>query len=389
LSGAIAHSINDPWNLLAHDPGKQDTWFAVGVIVGLSTLAYVFSTLGTLMRELLEGRHILEWPWLMRDGHYQQQKKLDSLSDCFRDRSDQLAALQIADWKVQLQEANVVGLTTNQCGYPSAKLNDTGYLAFTKLRELRMHGQLIGFDDLQRSVLYFQDILGTNSTKEANSAPLVEDYRQMRETLEYAQDRVAWDRTRYFKWRQFRFPGVFLEREPGAPSAPSNMLAATEMGNIARTIRSYALNRYSLDLDVLWSRLQPIVQNKKDLYASLQDAKTQLDFLVSLCWLTAVFWVLWAVLLPVYSRKYFLFGLVMIVGPTLDWLWYRLACQSYTAFADLMRTPVDLYRFELLDSLNLSRPRDLSDEKKLWERIAQSIGFENTSDQFEYKVDRK
>jgi hypothetical protein len=79
----------------------------------------------------------------------------------------------------------------------------------------------------------------------------------------------------------------------------------------------------------------------------------------------------------------------MIVGPTLDWLWYRLACQSYTAFADLMRTSVDLYRFELLDSLNLSRPRDLSDEKKLWERIAQSIGFENTSDQFEYKVDRK
>jgi hypothetical protein len=232
--------------------------------------------------------------------------------------------------------------------------------------------------------------LQANNTKGANTGVLLEDYRQVREIIEYASDAYAYERNRCFSRRQFRFPGVFIERKLGDPSAPSNILAATEMGNIARTIRSYGLNRYSFDLDVLWSRLQPIVQQKKDFYGSLQDAKTQLDFLISLCWVSAVFWILWAILVPLYSHyDYKLFGLIMFAGPAFTWLWYRLACESYTAFADLMRTSVDLYRFELLDALNLQRPRDLNDENVLWNRIAQAIGFADTDVHFEYKGDKK
>jgi hypothetical protein len=388
-SGGVLYRIGDPWKLLALDPGSKVTWFSTFTLVAISALAYVFSTLGNLMRELLEGRHVLEAKWLRGGPHSVQRKKLDDLSEKFRKLGHELSELPIARWKMILRRASEAGWAQPQCEYPATKVSQDGYQRFQKVRDIRFRGDLIRYDDLYKTVRYMRSELRANNTTKRNAGELVEDYRRVREILEYAQDAYASSRNEYFSQRQFRFPGVFIERKADAPSAPSNILAATEMGNIARTIRSYALNRYSLDLDVLWSRLQAIVQGKKEFFSSLQDAKTQLDFLVSLCWVTAVFWILWSVLVPLYSHDYLLFGIIMFAGPALTWLWYRLACESYTAFADLMRTSVDLYRFELLDAMNLPRPRDLDDENALWERVAQAIGFEDSDVHFEYKADKK
>ena len=342
-SGGVLYRIGDPWKLLALDPGSKDTWFLTFTLVAISALAYVFSTLGNLMRELLEGRHVLESKWLRAGSHTIQRKKLDDLSEHFRKLGHELYKLPIARWKNILRLANEAGWTRPNCVYPNTKVSQGGYRTFQKVRNLRLRGELIGFDDLRETVRYMHSELRANNTTKANAGALLEDCRQVQEIIEYAQDAYAYERNRYFSRRQFRFPGVFIQRKLDDPSAPSNILAATEMGNIARTIRSYGLNRYSFDLDVLWSRLQPIVQEKKDFYGSLQDAKTQLDFLISLCWVSAVFWILWAILVPRYSHDdYKLFGLIMFAGPAFTWLWYRLACESYTAFADLMRTSVDL-----------------------------------------------
>jgi hypothetical protein len=382
----ITYEIHDPWDLLKHNPDKEGTWFVLGTIVGLSAVAYVFSSLSVPMREILEGKRILSHRWLVKDLHRTQQKELDGLSRRFRDSGQGLARLCIGKWKIRLKEAVGEGLKTCQCTYPT----EGSYAGLERLSQLRMDGKMLDYEELDQAVLAFCRILRVNSLRTSASTTLREDYRRLREILEYAQDSLAWEQKRLFNWRQFHYPGLFVERSAGESSATSNVLAPTDMGNIARTVRSYALNRYSLDLDVLWSRLQPVVQQNKEFYSTLQESKTQLDFAISLCWLTIVFWIVWAILLPLYSKAYLLFGLLMAIAPVLAWVWYRLACESYMTFADLMRTSVDLYRFDLIDSLNLERPRDLHDENILWGRIAQSIGFgDPASDQFDYKAGKK
>jgi hypothetical protein len=66
------------------------------------------------------------------------------------------------------------------------------------------------------------------------------------------------------------------------------------MGNVANTIQSYAEQRYKLNFEVFWTRMQRAIQKDKDFGPILQQAKTQLDFLVSCTSLTVVWWLVWS-----------------------------------------------------------------------------------------------
>ena len=377
---------------------KETGWFYVAGIIGFTALAYVFSALATPMRELLEGQHLLESSWFRAGMHKRQRKQLDKLSKRYRDYSKKLRRLNdsVSQWKTDLSQALKQGPVGGTCVYPAFGPPLAGSRQFRKVCKQRLKGQCLNDLDLRNAVRYLAGELQTKSTTGQPDGPVLEeDYRKLREVLEYAQDRDAYERIFWFKRRQFYFPGVFKERKRDAKSSPSNMLAVTGMGNIARTIRSYGLNQYSLDLDVLWSRLQTVVQQKKEFYGSLQDAKTQLDFLISLWWLTTLFWIAWGVVLPLTFDAeqplpaYVVFAAIALAGPVLSWIWYRLACQSYSAFADLMRTSVDLYRFELLDSLHLRRPSGKDEENRLWLSIVQATAFEDSTQNFEYKAESK
>lgn len=397
-SAGILYGLGQPYRgWIAHDLPKEGGWLFAGSIIAITALAYVFSALGTLMRELLEGRHVLELSWFRGGLYERQRRKLDTLTENYTLYADRLAHLRVKEWKNKLKLANDAGRKTHKCVYAPTKATP-GYKTFQKVCRQRLRDESVESRELEAAVNFMEAELRDKSTDKSTAAgkKLSEDYGRLRGVLEYAEDRYAYEQNEWFKRRQFHFPGVFRERNVGDRSSPSNMLAVTSMGNIARTIRSYSLNRYSLDLDVLWSRLQTVIQEKKkDFFGSLQDAKTQLDFIISLSWLTALFWITWAILIPVLfdvqkpGAAYALFAVVMVGGPLLTWTWYKLACQSYAAFADLMRTSVDLCRFELLDALRLPRPVGTAEENARWEAIAGWIGFDNDKPGFEYERDKK
>lgn len=50
-------------------------------------------------------------------------------------------------------------------------------------------------------------------------------------------------------------------------------VAATAFGDVGRSMQSYAVSRYRLDLASFWSRLQPLVQKHQEFYGGLQDAR--------------------------------------------------------------------------------------------------------------------
>ena len=147
------------------------------------------------------------------------------------------------------------------------------------------------------------------------------------------------------------------------------------MGNMAESVRSYARSRYEINLDSIWSRLQKLIQADDKFYAALIDAKTQLDFLISLFWLTMLFTVIWLSVLFYIRVSWFAFGLVGVIGAGLTAIWYKTAAQNYLAFADILRTSIDLFRFDLLAALHSKLPSSSEHERQIWVRLNQLIGY--------------
>jgi hypothetical protein len=200
---------------------------------------------------------------------------------------------------------------------------------------------------------------------------------EMADAIQYGRERLLFETNRLLNLRQLQFPVV-----PAAQGRARslNTLGPTRMGNITRTIRSYALGRFHLDLNIFWTRLQGSMIKEKDGLAALQDAKVQVDFLVSLFWLTGLFVVLWGGLLIVITPRPTDFLAVAILGPIAARCLYLAACQNYLLFADQMRTAIDLYRTDLIDQLHLPKPSGNREEQAMWDRVGGWLGFADECD---------
>jgi hypothetical protein len=130
-----------------------------------------------------------------------------------------------------------------------------------------------------------------------------------------------------------------------------------------------------LELEVFWSRLQKIVQSDPKFYAVLQDAKTQLDFAVSFWWWSAASSLSWLIWLAFNAYSFAPFIVVATVGPFLAWLSYKIAILNYSALAELLRSALDLFRFDLLTALHIPLPSGAEDESKLWESLTKRTAY--------------
>jgi len=58
-----------------------------------------------------------------------------------------------------------------------------------------------------------------------------------------------------------------------------------------------------------------------------------------------------------------------LVSPVIAYTWYRAAVAQYQTFADVLRTSLDLFRFNLLTDLHIALPDDLPEEQALWDTL--------------------
>ncbi len=181
------------------------------------------------------------------------------------------------------------------------------------------------------------------------------------ELLEYESKRVEGEYIDIFNDREFNFSRFTL--------------APTQMGNIAESVRGYTQSRYSMNLDFLWTRFQKVLQGDAAFYQTLQDAKTQLDFAVSMFWLTAASWAIWVVALPFLSHTWLPLISVAVAGPLLVRVWYMIAVQNYRSFADLLRSAVDLFRFALLAEFKIPLPTDVTAERAIWGSLNRKLAY--------------
>jgi len=332
--------------------------FALGLIV----VAYFFSTLNLTLRLILEGEKSL--PKCFRSRLLSgETARLDKLGEQF----DSARNLQLTiskkspSWADRLEKARQTP-KNRACEY---KENDAAHVALEKLDQQRWHGDPISSEELENVVTSLQQALTTNPADLAGNAGsklLDRDHvRFVGEILQYAQQRADKEYIDLFNEKEFNFSRYTL--------------APTRMGNVARSVDSYAQSRYHVNLVFFWTRLQKALQGKKDYYSTLQDAKAQLDFSVSLFWLTIFTVAIWLVALPFLAHTRLPLLLLGIIGPLFARGCYLIGVQNYVAFADLLRSSLDLFRFELLTDLKLQLPKDGRSEQELWELLNKRLAY--------------
>lgn len=231
------------------------------------------------------------------------------------------------------------------------------------LFDRRAGNQNIGPQEIQAEVDAMKAMLQTNSPILATqaSSDLDKDYRALLRLMAFAADKREAQVVKYLNEIQFDYAGKDV--------------APTKMGNISRTALYYAESRYSMNLEIFWTRLQKILQGDSNFYPVIQEGKMHLDFLVALFWLTLSFTLIWVILLPIFGEAEYLFLLIATLGPALTWLWYRIALQNYRAFSDLLRAAIDLYRLDLLKALHLPLPVNAEQERTLWIVLEQRSAY--------------
>ena len=142
---------------------------------------------------------------------------------------------------------------------------------------------------------------------------------------------------------------------------------------------AYGLVRYGFSLEIGWSRLQKVMQKDTAQLDILQEVKSQFDAAIALFWMIAATTLFWSGrLLFGYSVPLFL---AVAIGGTLACnLLYRVAVSGYLSCGDLLRSCVDLYRFDLLTALHLPLPAGADAERKTWDLLRSQSEFGESVD---------
>ncbi len=359
--------------------GGSATLQGVVAVAVLLAAGYVLSSVAPFLTELLEGKHVPWIAYLLPRTPWENLKRIEEkLNDCQEvlrtlERRPRPGAKPVyLIWEEHLRVSrgfgNRAGASAYAAGSPAAR-------EIAALRGLMAASRTLPLARLQRAVVSLGRELATGNANLAaeQSRLLNRDHGLLLEAITYVRERQRSDQMALYNLRQFSFP--YVKRKYGAAS-PVNVIAPTALGNITRTARSYTLARYGMDLDIFWTRLQRAVQKDEKFYSGLQDSKTQVDFLVALCWLSGLFSIVWGVWLALTSTSLTKFLLVGIAGPALARIFYLLACYAQRVFSDLLRSTVDLFRFDLLTMLHLPLPPGSSEEVAVWTDLRDRMGLD-------------
>jgi hypothetical protein len=349
-----------------YDPNLGSTAVLMFVVLSLlAVVAYVFSPLNLTLREILEGRY---WPERFTQwGQGRHIRSMDLIQDRYTDANSNRRDLDRFD-QIAFQ---LIAARKKGAGKNNFAPFQVAEKSISELLKKRRNAQDIPQKDLEATLKLLEralesadaDIVDTNSADSVASGKLDRSQQDFFRVWKYRDNRSQAETIRLYNLLQSNYS--------------QNEVAATAMGNIAIAARYYAESRYGMSLDVFWSRLQKVLQQDEKFYAVLQDAKTQLDFLVSMFWLTTCFCVLWTLTLPFAGHSYGQFLLVVILVPWIAAGFYGLGVQNYRAFADLLRSSVDMFRMQLLKELHIPLPDRAEEERVLWTQLGNHVGYDS------------
>jgi hypothetical protein len=362
LNGLIAYFLIGSWHHWVDDNILKATasgaaFFTASIVVAVLLAAYVLAALSTFLRRMLEG----QWSEPLRARFVpSQNRRREAIATQLSAEGREMADLRYAPaWVEKIAAAWAEGRGNHPNDKRSAPRPDPIALALESLERQRDKYGRVPAETLEAVAVQIADELKTcngDISLEFNG------YNgRLNALLQYAGDRV---RARYARLQNELNSNFGLQE-----------LAPTKMGNVANTVQGYAIRRYHCNFEIAWSNLQRIVAKDDKASATLQEAKTQLDFLVACCWLSLVSAAAWSIIFAFFHPNGGGFLLAALGGPVIAYMWYRAAAEQYRSFADVVMMSLDTFRFDLLRQMRMKLPVDVEDEREMWEHLDKLTTF--------------
>jgi hypothetical protein len=326
------------------------------LILVMLVLTFIISASSGVLRDLLEGHH---WNASLRESFARRHRDaLDDLNDRIDVNSRARMKCRTIKTRIEteVEPARAKGAKTKSV--PSLFICD---VSLDNEETKRRSGGVADLDKLDCIAKAFIEMFRQNNMGLPKAKPFEERYLVFKRILESEQNRLDADADELWNFRQFNY-GL-------------DVIAPTRVGNIARSIPSYARDRYGMNLDVFWTRLQKVMQTDNAHYMSVLDAKAQLDFFIIAFYLVSASFAVWLAVLPFVTDSLPLYVGFVVVAPLISGLLYRGCVMSYHGFADLVRSSVDHFRFKLLEALHIPFPQTLEQEQRLWNTLGQLAGY--------------
>jgi hypothetical protein len=373
LNGLIAYFLFSEWrywvdqNVLNPSLGSG-AFFTASAGLAIILVAYVVSSLNTTLRRTLEGRNWGQAAKLFIPTQSRvREDMLLAFNQAAADRADLAEAPQ---WIRKMAEARQRGrkLTDTSNSLPDTlnKISDQIQKLDKMRKEYRWENDFA--EDVRQAV---EELTTAFALFNVDSNPQLDrSHGLLLLVIKYAEDRTIARQVRI----QNQLNSSFGIQE----------IAPTKMGNIANTIQSYSLRRYNCNLEQIWSNMQRLIEKDNNAYTALQEAKTQLDFLVACFWLTILSSLTWMPIMIWYVQSRGWFLKVAIGGPLISYVIYRMAAEQYRSFADVTMSTLDLFRLDLLRTFRLRLPGDVVDERDVWENYDKLATY-GASSNFRYE----
>lgn len=351
----------------------------IGLGLGFAALTFILAYLvfhtKVLLISLAEGRY-LPWPlrgWKIkreaRRRHRMDEARLESrkrLLELTRERSRFLDRLRarpdsgkhyITHLLARIIPARSRSMTPSRTPSECRDLYETAIRKLTELDEISASGGRIPCDEL---VALGDSLL---KLKEECSENLLDELpRRLSDHWEYAllQAQVAFDQA-------LEDLAVSFPRRP--------YFAPTRLGNVLQAAWDYPIRRYKIDGLGLWPHIQNSME--KDFRLRLEDAKAAMDFMITMCCGSFAFAIGWSIAIGVslgftggWDRWYFM---ATLAGIPAGLIFYAAAVRSASGFTSLVRTAFDLYRWNLADAFQVERPKNIKEERNVWDNISQLV----------------
>jgi hypothetical protein len=366
INGLIAYSLFSGWQTWAEQnivKATDGAFYATSVVVAVVFFAIALSSLSTFLRQLLEGK----WGKLSQFFTPAEDRRRQRL---IREREEAAQEVAYFEKAPEWRQAALSAQDAGRRNYPNqeflAPVPDPVANKIEALEALKNDRRSIAAIELERVVI---DIVTRFEGNNPDQSPaLISLWERTLLLIDYATNKADLDplsaRARYAR----------VQNEFNSNFGPQE-LAPTKMGNICNTVQGYALRRYDCNFESLWSNLQHVLRKDDKAQAALQEANTQLDFLIACCWLTLASGLLWAIVFFAVEPSRNGFLAAAIGGPIIAYTWYRAAAEQYRSFADVAMTTFDMFRFALLEEMRLMTPRDVAQERVIWDGFDKLMKF--------------
>ncbi len=144
-------------------------------------------------------------------------------------------------------------------------------------------------------------------------------------------------------------------------------ITPTRLGNAIRRFEEYGHDRYRLDTQVLWNELTSVAPQPA--VRQTETARTPVDFFVALLYGHALLALVSLAALADDDRDVGLLTATAVIALALIPVWYRSAVVATDEWAAAVRALVNVGRRPLADALGLVLPKELAEERRMWQLV--------------------